>query len=127
MDAVAASVYGEPDDRRPGPDSNRETTTGIVSRLSLTRSETPMNTGRPVSVETDTWPAVPNRVPKQDALRAVRELVNRLFAGDLSGETRTRTGDTTIFRQMYRTIEHARKARKQAGSGTPSAKRCVRK
>jgi hypothetical protein len=49
MDAVAASVYGEREDRRWGPDSNRETTTAIVSRLSLTRSETPMNTGRPVS------------------------------------------------------------------------------
>jgi hypothetical protein len=71
--------------------------TGIVSGLSLTRSETPMNTGRPVSVGTDTRAPVPNRVPKQDAVSTIRELVNRLFAGDLDGETRTRTGDTTIF------------------------------
>jgi hypothetical protein len=84
---------GEPDDRRLGPDSNRETTTGIVSGLSLTPIETPMNTGRPVSVETDAGA----RVPKQSAVNTIRVLVNRLLAGDLDGETRTRTGDTTIF------------------------------
>jgi hypothetical protein len=83
-----------------GPDANPETTAGIVSGLSLTRSETPMNTGRPVSVGTDAGTPVPNRVPKQDAVRTIRELVNRLFAGNLDGETRTRTGDTTIFSRV---------------------------
>ena len=56
-----------------------------------------MNTGRPVSVGTHPGAPVPNRVPRQDALSTIRELVNRSFAGDLNGETRTRTGDTTIF------------------------------
>ena len=35
------------------------------------------------------------------------------------GETRTRTGDATIFRQMLRTIERARKACKQVGFRVP--------
>ena len=92
MEAVAASVYGEPDNRGLGRDSDRETTTGIVSGLSLIRSETPMTTARPVSVETDVWISVPNRVPKQDALQAIRGLVNRWFAGDLDGETLNEVG-----------------------------------
>ena len=33
-------------------------------------------------------------------MSTIRELVNRLFAGDLDGETRTRTGDTTIFSRV---------------------------
>jgi hypothetical protein len=30
----------------------------------------------------------------------IRDLENPLFAGDLDGETRTRTGDTTIFSRV---------------------------
>ena len=55
----------------------------------VSRSQTPMNTGRPVSVATDPGASVPNGVPKRDALSTIRELVNRLFTGDLDGETRT--------------------------------------
>jgi hypothetical protein len=98
--ARATRGPGELEERRLRPDSNRETTTGIVSGLSLTRSKTPMNTRRQVSVGTDTGAPVPDRVPKQDAVSTIRELVNRLFAGDLDGETRTRTGDTTIFSRV---------------------------
>ena len=77
-------------------------------RLSLTRSEMPMNTGRPVSV--GTHPGAP--VPRQDALSTIRELVNRSFAGDLNGETRTRTGDTTIFSRLPYAAECGRFAAK---------------
>ena len=57
--ARASRGPGELEEWRLGPDSNRETTTGIVSGLSLTRSQTPMNTGRPVSVATDPGASVP--------------------------------------------------------------------
>jgi hypothetical protein len=39
-------------------------------------------------------------------------------AGCGSGETRTRTGDTTIFRQLHASLERPRKSCKNAASGT---------
>src|SRR4051812_27433005 len=43
-----------------------------------------------------------------------------------NGETRTRTGDTTIFRQLHAGLERPRKSCKNAGSRSPGPYREVR-
>ena len=48
---------------------------------------------------------MPNRVPNERATQAFRKKEIPLECGIADGETRTRTGDTTIFRQMLRTLE----------------------
>jgi hypothetical protein len=51
----------------------------------------------------------PIECPNSAELVASEKKKIPLECGIADGETRTRTGDTTIFRQMLRTLEHARK------------------
>jgi hypothetical protein len=50
-----------------------------------------------------------------------------LECGIVDGETRTRTGDTTIFRQLHATLERPGKSRKNAVFGSDGRKHVVRK
>jgi hypothetical protein len=76
----------------------------LPTTLSRARTEQPEGTRGPA------------RGPMNAASRPLKTEKTRCHRGSRSGETRTRTGDTTIFSRSLETLEPGGKPRKHAGS-----------